>query len=113
VEPFTGETSPYDLGTPTTWVYAEELSTAGILGGIRAGHVYISADPQGPELYLAAADGDGDEDGAYVGMMGDEIIVSAGRSVMLRAQVVGGRGLVLRIVSGEGVLFLSSEKVPI
>jgi hypothetical protein len=100
VAPFTGETSPYDLGTPTTWVYAEELSTAGILAGIRAGHVFISADPQGPELYLTA---DADGDGLYEAMMGDEVIVAAGQTVMLRAQVVGGRGLALRIVSDEGV----------
>jgi predicted metal-dependent phosphoesterase TrpH len=98
VAPFTKETRLYDLGTPTTWVYAEELSTAGILGGIRAGHVFISADPQGPELHLIA---DADEDGVYEGMMGDEVIVAAGRSVMLRAQVVGGRDLVLRIVSRD------------
>jgi len=100
VAPFTGETSPYDLGTPTTWIYAEELSAAGILGGIQAGHVFISADPQGPELYLAT---DADGDGLYEVMMGDEVAVAAGRSVLLRAQVIGGRRLVLRIVSGEGV----------
>ena len=100
VAPFTGQLSFYDIGTPTTWVYAGELSAAGILDGIRAGHVFISADPQGPELYLAA---DADEDGVYESMMGDEVVIAAGRPVMLRAQVVGGRGLALRIVSGEGV----------
>ena len=105
IAPFTGQLSFYDIGTPTTWVYAEELSTAGILGGIRAGHVFISADPQGPELYLAA---DADEDGVYEGMMGDEVIVAAGQPVILLAQVVDGRGLVLRIVSGDGV-----ESVPV
>jgi len=100
VAPFTGQLSFYDIGTPTTWVYAGELSAAGILDGIRAGHVFISADPQGPELYLAA---DADDDGVYESMMGDEVFIAAGRPVMLRAQVVGGRGLALRIVSGEGV----------
>jgi len=105
VAPFTGETSPYDLGTPTTWVYAGELSAAGILGGVQAGHVFISADPQGPELYLVA---DADGDGWYEGTMGDEVVIAAGRPVLLRAQVIGGRGLVLRIVSGEGV-----ESVPV
>ena len=105
VAPFTGETCPYDLGTPTTWVYAEELSVASILGGIRAGHVFISADPHGPELYLAA---DADGDGVFEGMMGDEVAIADGRPVTLCAQVVGGRGLVLRIVSGEGV-----ENVPV
>jgi hypothetical protein len=104
-KPFTGEPRFYDIGTPTTWVYAEELSAAGILGGIQAGHVFISADPQGPELYLAA---DPDGDGLYEGMMGDEVVIAARRPMMLRAQVVGGRGLVLRIVSGERV-----KRVPV
>jgi len=105
VRPFTGQPSSDDIGTPTTWVYAGELSTAGILGGIRAGRVFISADPQGPELCLTA---DADEAGVYVVMMGDEMIVAAGQPVILRAQVVGGRGLVLRIVSGDGV-----KRVPV
>jgi len=105
VAPFTGQLSFYDIGTPTTWVHAEELSTAGILDGIRAGHVFISADPQGPELYLTA---DADEDGVYEGMIGDEVIVAAGQPVILLAQVVGGRGLALRIVSSDGV-----ESVPV
>ncbi len=105
IAPFTGQLSFYDIGTPTTWVYAEELSTAAILSGIRAGHVFISANPWGPELYLAA---DADGDGLYEGMMGDELRIAAGRPVTLRAQVIGGRGLELRIVSGEGV-----ESVPV
>jgi len=36
-------------------------------------------------------------------MMGDEMAIAAGRPAMLRAQVIGGRGLVLKIVSGRGV----------
>ncbi len=105
VAPFTGEPGIHDIGTPTTWVYAGELSAAGILAGIRAGHVFVSADSPGPELYLAA---DADRDGLYEVMMGDEVIVAARQPVMLRAHVVGGRGLMLSIVSGEGV-----ESVPV
>jgi len=105
VAPFTGEPGIHDIGTPTTWVYAEELSTAGILAGIRAGHVFVSADSPGPELYLAA---DADGDGLYEVMMGDEVIVAARQPVMLRAHVVGGRGLMLSIVSGDGV-----KRVPV
>jgi hypothetical protein len=41
-------------------------------------------------------------------MMGDKVVVAARQPVMLRAHVVGGGGLVLRIVSGEGV-----ERVPV
>lgn len=89
-----------DLGSPTTWVYANELTTAGILAGIRAGHVFVSADPCGPQVILQA---DADGDGRYEVMMGDEVVVPGGETLSLQARVVGGRDLVLRIVSGEGV----------
>lgn len=45
-KPFAGEPKLHDIGTLTTWVYAGELSAAGILSGIQAGHVFISADLQ-------------------------------------------------------------------
>ena len=45
---------PGGLGRPTTWVYADDLSTAAILAGVRAGHTFISASPRGPRLWLAA-----------------------------------------------------------
>jgi len=83
VKPFRGEPAPDDLGTPTTWVYARELSTAGILEGIRAGHVFISASPQGPQLFLSAAV---DSDHTGQNMMGDEIVVSRrARRALLRS----------------------------
>ena len=106
VKPFQGEPAPYDLGTPTTWVYADELSTAGILRGIRAGHAFISAGPQGPELYLSA---DADEDGVYESMMGDEILLPAGQRIGLRASVANGGGLTLRIVSASDVEEIAVE----
>jgi len=93
----TAEPQTDDLGRPTTWVHARELSTAGILAGIRAGHVFISADPQGPELYLTA-DLNGDEV-----MMGDRVTLAAGSSLCLHARVIGGRGGVLRLISDNGM----------
>ena len=42
------------LGLPTTWVYAETLSTRAVLSGIKAGHVFISACPAGPRVNLRA-----------------------------------------------------------
>ena len=78
------------IGTPTTVVYAEELSEAGILDAFAAGHAFLKADgPDGPELYLTAACGD-DE-----GMMGD---VVAGPECVVSARVVGGDGLTLRVI---------------
>jgi MYXO-CTERM domain-containing protein len=83
------------IGTPTTVVYAEELSEAGILEALAAGHASVqAAGPDGPELYLTAVCGD-DE-----GMMGD---VVAGPDCVVTAQAVGGSGLTLRVIE-DGLL---------
>lgn len=42
------------LGRPTTWVYAESRSGKDILTGIKQGHVFISASPEGPRLDFTA-----------------------------------------------------------
>ncbi len=52
--PFSGQLSGYEVGTPTTWVYARALSERGILDGIRAGRVYVSRGPAGPGLSFTA-----------------------------------------------------------
>lgn len=41
------------LGCPTTWVQVgEDRTAAGVLAGLKAGRVFISAGPAGPQLYL-------------------------------------------------------------
>ncbi|MGO1972259.1 MAG: CehA/McbA family metallohydrolase [Propionibacteriaceae bacterium] len=40
----------WPLGTPTTWVAAEECTPAAILAGVRAGRTAISAQPAGPVM---------------------------------------------------------------
>lgn len=48
------------VGTPTNVVYAEALTEAAILDGIRAGRVYIKTrGPEGPDVYLTARDAAG------------------------------------------------------
>lgn len=65
-----------DLGEPTTWVYADSRDGSDILAGIRQGHVFISADPQGPRLDFFARSDHGDI------MMGETIPADAlGREV--------------------------------
>jgi len=97
--PSDGEAGPLAVGKPCTWVYAEELSVAGLLAGIKAGHVFISEDVPGPRLFLTA---DADGDGHYETMMGDEARVPAGTSVRFRCQTEGAAGCQLRIRSMEG-----------
>lgn len=44
------------LGQPTTWVACPDRSAAGVLDGLAAGRVAISADPDGPLLVPAGED---------------------------------------------------------
>ncbi len=94
--PFTGSLGDREVGVPTTWVYAAGLSTQAILAGIRAGRVMVSADVQGPRLYLEA---DADSDGLYEVMMGDKIRAPAGSIVGWRCRVGRAAGHILRLVS--------------
>jgi len=96
--PFTGELGWYELGTPTTWVWAEELSIPAIVAGLRAGHVFISEGPDGPRVELTA------EAGGRRAAMGDALPVASGDPLRLTCRVWGGVGCVLRLVSARRVL---------
>jgi len=96
--PFTGELGWYELGNPTTWVWAEDLSIPAIVAGLRAGHVFISEGPQGPFVELTA-----EVDGQRA-MMGDALSVPEGAPVRLTCFVQGGAGCLLRVVSARRVL---------
>ena len=67
---FDGTLGAYELGTPTTWVHAENLSERAILDGIGAGHVFVSQGPKGPRLELTARAGE------RTAMMGDMLTIS-------------------------------------
>jgi hypothetical protein len=68
------------LGRPTTWAHVgAQLTAAGVLGALRAGRVFISAAPAGPQLYLRRI----------------------GSS--LHVHVVGASGAVLTLVSDAGL----------
>jgi predicted metal-dependent phosphoesterase TrpH len=94
--PFDGQVGNLAVGKPCTWVYATELSVAGVLAGIKAGHVFISEDTPGPRLCLTA---DADGDGCYEAMMGHQVRVPVGASVYLRCRVEDAAGCQLRIRS--------------
>ncbi|HOG46206.1 MAG TPA: CehA/McbA family metallohydrolase [Anaerolineae bacterium] len=97
-QPAPGDSYAQQLGQPTTWVYAEALEPAAILGAIKAGHVFISAGPAGPQLELVAqAEG-------RQAMMGDGLATAGGRPLQLTARVQGAGGMVLRLVGPRGVL---------
>lgn len=93
--PFTGELGWYELGTPTTWVWAEELSIPAIIAGLRAGRVFISEGPTGPRVELTA------EAAGRRAAMGDELPLPPGETVRLTCRVRGAVGCQLRLVSAR------------
>ena len=85
-------------GQPTTWVYSSDASQEGILEGLRAGRTFISHQPPsmgGPRLFL---EGDGDGDGSYESMVGDDVPDGS----QLRVRVVGAAGSLLRVFTDGG-----------
>jgi hypothetical protein len=96
--PFNGELGWYEVGTPTTWVWADELSIPAIAAGLQAGRVLISAGPAGPHVTLTA-----EVDGSTA-TIGDTLPVAAGETVRLTCRVEGGAGGLLRLVSARRVL---------
>lgn len=74
-----------NVGTPTTWVFAEARTKAAVMAALTNGRVSVSANPFGPRVeFLADRDGDGRMDM----MMGDNA-VGAGRPVRFRVQLTG------------------------
>jgi hypothetical protein len=70
---------------PTTWVYAKKRSAEAILAGIRAGHVSVSDEPQGPRIDFMA---DTNGDGVFETMMGDNVVLQEEANVTLRIRIV-------------------------
>lgn len=88
---------PHGIGNPTTWVYADDPPTErSILDAIKAGHVFISDAPEGPELVLRAAS---NGDGEYETLPGDTLAASDGERIRFRIDVYGGNNRKLWIVS--------------
>lgn len=82
------------IGLPTTVVYAEELSEAGIVCGVRAGHTFVKVTgPDAPDLRLEAR-GAGIDGGAPA-LMGDTVNAA---SAAFTARVLGGDGRTLQVV---------------
>ena len=82
------------VGSPTTWLRLEDLSTGSVLNAIKAGHGFVSESPDGPRLELRV--GNRKMGGTLEGASGDLITASA--------RVEGARGDLLRWVGSKGVV---------
>lgn len=89
------------IGCPTNWVYSKELSVRGILGSVRSGHLFISRDRRGPQVFLTA---DPNMDGAYECMVGDRVTISKNSRLRLKVRVLRGKGGLLRVISKRGLI---------
>ncbi len=78
-------------GRPTTWVYAVQRSVPAVLEAIDAGHAFMSFDPKGPVMELAAGEW----------MMGDCAPMASAKSVALAVSHCHA-GDIVRLVSDRG-----------
>jgi hypothetical protein len=94
-------------GQPTTWVCSPGRSEEGVLEGLRAGHTFISHQPPGlggPSVFL---EGDGDADGDFEAIVGDDVPPGSA----LRVRVDGAPGSFLRLVTTGGTEL--GEPIPV
>ncbi len=96
---------PSSVGSPTTVVYASDLSTPSILAGIRAGHVFIDlTGSRNRTLTMQATAGNATAN------MGDLLIVPQGTVVHFRiAEANADQGIVSLVEDGEQVRGLSKD----
>jgi hypothetical protein len=78
------------IGSPTTVIYANDLSVASLLDGIRKGHVFIDLSASHDRQLEVSA-----EDNGQKAMMGDALAASSGSTIRISVHVVacGGDGL--------------------
>ncbi|TFW30642.1 CehA/McbA family metallohydrolase [Duganella callida] len=81
------------VGTPTTVVYAPELTQTAILDGIRAGHVFVDIAGNGSRLLELNA-----ETGGRQAMMGDSLAAPGGLTVQFKLHVAQADGATIKLV---------------
>ncbi len=85
------------VGIPTTVVYAQNLSVAAILDGIRAGHVFIDLTGSRNRMLDMTAS----TPGQPTVMMGDTLQAPAGSVLQLAVHVVGCSGWMLQMLDND------------
>lgn len=95
------------VGSPTTVVYATELSTAAILEAIRAGHVFVDLTASKDRLLELRA-----QSGDATANMGDMLAAAAGSEVEFSIHVAGVDGAEL-VVLEDGKPMDDSSKLEV
>jgi hypothetical protein len=95
------------IGSPTTVVYAAELSTPAILEGIRAGHVFIDLAGTSDRLLEVTA-----VDGSKTAHAGDMLSAAQGENINFEAWLTAADGGTLHwIEDGEEITSSTSAKI--
>ncbi len=88
------------IGSPTTVVYAENLSAPAIIDGIRAGHVFIDvAGTRDRILDVKASTGEGAGGNGQTVQAGDQLGAARGTAVDLTARVIAAKGGMVRWIA--------------
>lgn len=102
-----GDHGPGALGSPTTVVYAGELSQVAVLDAIRAGHAFVDVAGSGERLLELNA-----EAGGAMAMMGDALAVPAGGVARFSVHVAHAPGAHIGVlVDGERAPLLAEPGV--
>lgn len=92
------------VGSPTTVIYANDLSVSSLLEGIRAGHVFVDLSASHDRLLDVSA-----EDKGQKASMGDTLAASENSTVQVSTHVVACAGDQLRfLLDGQPVATLTS-----
>src|SRR5690606_17555322 len=117
-------TDAFQVGNPTTWVDAPELTVAAVLDAVRRGAVFVSEGPAGPMVDVrmslrvslsraeaedgtqpdGTADDTASDTAADTVGMGQQLVVGPGDAPVVEGLIVGARGDVARWVGSNGVL---------
>lgn len=87
------------IGLPQTVVYARDLSTTALIGGLRAGRAYL-AESSTVAVKLTASCRVGDR--SIVAEPGQTLLVPPGAPVTVSAEVIGAPGTSLALVTAAG-----------
>jgi hypothetical protein len=85
------------VGHPTTVVYAAELSTAGILAGIRSGRVFVDVNGTRDRMLDLSA-----HTPSSSAVMGGNLSAQAGQQIEMEAQISGCQGDSAELIEGNG-----------
>lgn len=88
----------FRAGTPTTVVYADALSTTGVIGALRAGRAFVTRRPDGVECYLTATRP------GQAAIVGGDVYGGAGDPVDVRLRIRRGGGMRAIILTQAGTL---------